>query len=1375
LFLSTATVTSAQQLSFTVSADTVYPDAQISIINTSSNIPTGCHFRYSFINGTIRLDQYFSVDLSEYHIDSDTFGFSISPFDSTYNQKNFSIRLELMDSLYQIIQGDSFQVDMLMFSTLAPLPPRACHDPAPVNNQQWCNWNLICNGDFEWYSQCPSNSDQLYLAEDWDGLSVEYYHTCGQIGFTPTTSIYGAQAPRSGDGMGGFYGRLGYGNDHENGSSEAVNVIFKEPLYQQQEYNLEFFVARGTGAPWPNPRYAAKIDALLIYSTTQYTNTPIFSFPGLWNVWSGNQTIVNPIQKLIFSNGPANSGTMPYWEQHSIDFTPSTSSYAFLTIGLMSLGGLLDLMPSQPINPGGFGRYYIDDASLIAHPPSVVPMDGYLSECNGPSTLQVTGSQNVKEYRWYDPNMQLIQGANGPVINITNAVLGTYTVEVENYHHCVNTYTCELLPSPTYIAQNYDHWHPEPVINGSPELCPVPDLQSYSIENPQSGAIYTWTTVPPGFAITPLTLMRDKVTIDWSSATFTGYNSIEITVNAVYPNCTFTKSVYYVHKCCFDYYDSDSYYNLTLTAGNVNILNNSTKLHGIVTIDGNVNVHGRTLQMGPGAKIVLTDNSQLLLDNSMLQYQCDVLWNGIFVQNPSQRVEVINNSTIKHAIQGILSTEGGAVFISGSQIRECLVGIKVIDYRRASFTDPAPPLLGLQIHGSQFVGDWISAEPFTGSAARTSIAGIYIKNVETIEIGSMMSAANVIEHSVFGIYGINIQAIIEKTQFSNIDHHPNSTRLPNAAIYSIFHPRFYSRTDPFQGDVIARYNQFNDCHVGILSMKNQVYLHNNFFQDMGDEYCINVFDCRNPSRINQNVFSTGVKRGIYAARAAGAYSPGFEVVENNMLAAESSMRFGIRLLNIKGHPLVPGSQPRISENQVKFYHAIPPSPIHFGIYADNCHNSHLACNYIDRNANWSDWSKMWGIRLSQSMGAQVYDNDIRKMGAAIYTSGDLYNTLFYCNVFLHDYYGYYFGPQTGLTNQGFAPGTSSTYPNGWNPRDEWQLVGSNYVPGSYRMETNTNATNIISPPIQWYHYTTPDIFDPEVHASPNLPPINGKIYSNPQPNASNVCASACVPLFTLAMLDTLEFTNEERDALYYGILQAREYDELMEEYRMYDEEYLYTLLATDTTLLWLGGEHDQEYRDFYDSVKASNANRFYNIEKLIDSQVYSQALDELLELEPLNTIEANLKTAYYIYLNSWALGRFELTQQEVGALAEIALQLPYAGGRGVYTARIMLGIEPFENELAYRTSASIVGKKTLFAYPNPASNLVTFQYSTVPENETAIIEVHTLTGKLVRSIQVKFQSTEVTINLGNLVDGIYLARIRYLSGEHANVKIVICQ
>jgi hypothetical protein len=1354
----------AQNLSFTVQQDTVFPNSNVTVINTSTNVPLGTHYRYSFINGTIRLSEFFGLDLGQYIFNGDTLEFSISPFDSTYNHEFFGIRLELLDSLYQIIQVDSFQVNMMMLSTLAPLPPRACHDPTPVNNQQWCNWNLICNGDFEWQSACPNGQDQLFLAEDWNGHSVEYYHACGQSPYTPTTSIFGVQAPRSGDGMAGFYGFLTTNHLLSSGSVEAINTILKEQLHQQQKYNLTFHVARGTAAPWPEPRFAVKIDALIRYSATQYSSTPLFFGAGLQAAWSSGSPTSTVNQQLIFSNGAANSGPVPYWEQHSIDFNPTVSSYAFLTIGLMTPNNIVDLTPGNPIKLGDFARYYLDDASLIPYPPIAIPQDGYLSLCNGPATLEVTGSENVKEYRWYDPNMQLIPGANGPVANISNAMLGTYTVEVENYHHCVNTYTCELLPSPTYMAQNYDYWHPEPVINGSPELCPSPDLQVYSVENPQPGVICTWSTVPSGFTITPLTTQRDQVTIDWSSVGFNG--PVVVSVNAVYPTCTYTKSEFYVFGCCFNASDPGSFHNLYVTPGNVQLLNDGTKLHGIITVDGNVTINSKTLHMGPGAIIKVMENSTLTLNKCTLGLACDLMWNGIYVENTTRKVEVINNSLIGKALNAVFSSAGGAVLVSNSEISDCFIGIKVIDYRRLYAIDPIPQPIQFAMLGSNIKGDYQLHAPISG----ISKAGMYLKNVETIEIGSLANPSNTISESIFGIYGANIQAAIENNQFADINYHPNNTRLPNAAIYSVFYPRVNVAADAFKGDVIARHNQFNDCHVGIVSMKNQVYLHNNFFQDMGDEYCINVFDCRNPSRINQNVFSTGVKRGIYTARAAGAYSPGFEVNENNMVAAQNTLKYGIRLVNIKGLPLFPVSQPRIKANQIHFYDFPAPVTPHFGIYADHCHNSHFVCNEIKRvPSGGTNYETSWGIRISQTMGAQVYDNVIWKMGAGIYTSGDMYNTMFYCNDHVQSYLGYFFGPKTGLTNQGFAPGTSSTYPNGLNPRDFFLNMGQGSAYNGWRTQTNSGGSNIISPMISWYRYDTPIEYDPDIDNNSNL---LGKISFITQNNASNVCTNPCTPMMTTEALDTLELTDEERDALYHEILQAREYDELMEEYRMYDEEYLYTLLASDTSILWLGGENDQEYRDFYDSVKASNVNRFYDIEKLIDSQVYEQAMDELIELDPLNTIEANLKTAYHIYLNIWALGRFELTQEEVNTLAEIALQLPYSGGRGVYTARIMLGIEPFENELAYRTSSPNTGKKAIVAYPNPAGQVVTFRFDEIPDKETAVIEIHSISGQVMGSIWVQPKETEHITDLSSFRNGIYVVRIKYASGDQASIKLV---
>lgn len=114
----------------------------------------------------------------------------------------------------------------------------------------------------------------------------------------------------------------------------------------------------------------------------------------------------------------------------------------------------------------------------------------------------------------------------------------------------------------------------------------------------------------------------------------------------------------------------------------------------------------------------------------------------------------------------------------------------------------------------------------------------------------------------------------------------------------------------------------------------------------------------------------------------------------------------------------------------------------------------------------------------------------------------------------------------------------------------------------------------------------------------------------------------------------------------------------------------------------------------------------------------------------------------------------------------------YAGGRGVYTARIMLGIEPFENELAYRTSSPNTGKKTMTAFPNPAGQMVTFRFDEIPEKESAAIEIHSIGGKMVLSVRVQPLETEYTTALNNLPNGIFVARIIYANGDQASVKLV---
>jgi hypothetical protein len=68
-----------------------------------------------------------------------------------------------------------------------------------------------------------------------------------------------------------------------------------------------------------------------------------------------------------------------------------------------------------------------------------------------------------------------------------------------------------------------------------------------------------------------------------------------------------------------------------------------------------------------------------------------------------------------------------------------------------------------------------------------------------------------------------------------------------------------------------------------------------------------------------------------------------------------------------------------------------------------------------------------------------------------------------------------------------------------------------------------------------------------------------------------------------------------------------------------------------------------------------------------------------LFITPSNTMEINKKTVNDVYLNTWAQGRFEFTPQEYDVLYSIAIQNPIFGGIGVYSARVMLGVEGSRN------------------------------------------------------------------------------------------------
>ena len=97
----------------------------------------------------------------------------------------------------------------------------------------------------------------------------------------------------------------------------------------------------------------------------------------------------------------------------------------------------------------------------------------------------------------------------------------------------------------------------------------------------------------------------------------------------------------------------------------------------------------------------------------------------------------------------------------------------------------------------------------------------------------------------------------------------------------------------------------------------------------------------------------------------------------------------------------------------------------------------------------------------------------------------------------------------------------------------------------------------------------------------------------------------------------------------------------------------------------------------------------------------------------------------------------------------------FNSGFGVYTARVMLGIDPEDYNLDFpKSNSNIPAAQKVGLYPNPASNYLVFEY-TEPLPVQGILRLYTTSGKEVHSQPVDADITQFGVSLSGLTPGIY--------------------
>ena len=104
---------------------------------------------------------------------------------------------------------------------------------------------------------------------------------------------------------------------------------------------------------------------------------------------------------------------------------------------------------------------------------------------------------------------------------------------------------------------------------------------------------------------------------------------------------------------------------------------------------------------------------------------------------------------------------------------------------------------------------------------------------------------------------------------------------------------------------------------------------------------------------------------------------------------------------------------------------------------------------------------------------------------------------------------------------------------------------------------------------------------------------------------------------------------------------------------------------------------------------------------------------------------------------------------------------PYIGGDAVYSARVILGIDPDDDGMDYRFALQDneqTTKNGVKIYPNPAKNSITIEFIKEENNfENAYFEIYGIIGNKLASI--KLSNTINTVSTEQFDSGIYFYQV----------------
>ncbi|MCF8296887.1 MAG: T9SS type A sorting domain-containing protein [Saprospiraceae bacterium] len=1372
----TATTSQSQNLIFSYSPSTIYVGDTITFTNSSTGFPAGTVFKWSFGDCKFKTPYPDSACV-----------------DTLYTQGGNSITYEFiypgthMINFYGYDNSDNLILDTtVLLSAWNKWDSLKCN--APPN--EYCE--KVCNGSFEDLKAIPLYTGEIRKAYSWSELassnfspwimqnvfpSSDLFSTAStMISASVPNNMFGTQQPHSGNNYSGIilYKPM---NIDSIDYREYLIARLASPLIAGVTYEVQMYVNLAD-----NSVYA--VEDIGIYIDKFYIDTLGASNPFTYNDLKLEKNSL-PITPHVLNNTSNTISDTSAWTLITGTYTASGGEDGIYIGNFTKWDQLhVDTVRSHPICK--FAYYYIDDVSIK---PSIQDTIEKVICLNESIILEapICDTTNYYNYIWTsNPNDTSLTGQQtNAVITVTPLMNTTYTLSFTDTNNVTDTVIAIVyVNSPPYNL---------PIISGKKFICGNPGISVYTILNFNPNTVYKWDINNSNFSTYPNILTDSTFTVNWAN----------------YPNggiiyvYACEMGTFNVFKCCDPFTPADSaiYYCNDTISIQTTFSNEKISICGFLYINADVTINNSLIKFGQLSGIKILPGYTLTINNDSLIAGCNYMWDGIYADDSTTSIIITNNSFFGHATNAVVGAKNANISITSSEFKDNFVGVKIRNYNPECElvvwpdpTPPPPPANNTYIAGCMFHRS-TTPMPTSLDPYYYNFIGVQIDSVYDITIGdySFASLKNTFDNLLFGIKSINSGLQVYNNEFKNISHtaavpivdtynHPlegaiHCTKAIYTAGSSIPSSQYISciKNDVIVGGLGLKRNVFENSNFGIFTYKHSLLALNNefteqYFNAIYDYLSLgishinnNVIEQHNGSWANSAILNSAIRMESAFKSLMGK---DLEILNNEI----HNTRTGIAVINATSgtSAYTYPKYARIGSNLI-YFDSFDPSinRKHYGITIQDCDRIRVAGNHIENNSGYEpqygSYDYLQGIHVAHSTAAWIYDNHrIAKTGYGIFAVGVCTNTQFSCNDLDTCGHGFYFEPQDTIPNGGIV--ATFITQQGHASRASDNIWNNNY---SDRIAGNLNIGTM--PKVPWYFRGNHDIQP----YSPYITNTNAAIFI--QDNSNTNVSSQCVGL-PQAIDDDDPDANIRNQR--YGAIVREEitYDVLEDEFEEMNEEYLFEILYSDPDLMYLGEDDDTAYINFYNYRVNSTIAEFTEIQDLIDEGDINQALMENGIVVAQTVIEVNKQVTNDIYLNALA-NDIEFDQTQYDALFAIASLTPYVGGEGVYSARVMLGLDPDDLNLPYRKknpypdterSRSVYELKI---FPNPTQNEITIDLNNEGLTCKAKLFLYSSVGNKVLEKEIDTEQNIHTIQLKNLRPGVYF--YNFVANKTYKGKIII--